>query len=613
MNMPDVYCDNCGAANRSGNMFCTYCGTTLLGGPPSQQTVPARVVSRTATGYLPTQQLLKQRYRILRRLGQGGMGAVYLAVDTLFGGQERAIKEMSLSSYNTPQELAEATEAFKREAMILVKLSHPHLPQVYDYFDDNGRSYLVMDFIQGETLEERLDRVGTLSLSDVLKIGVELCDVLHYLHSQPQPVVFRDLKPANIMLTQNDTVHLIDFGIARLFNPRGNDTQAVGSVGYAPPEQFKKATTPASDIYSLGATLHQMLSGNDPSTNTPTMFDFPPLSGVPAPLNLLICRMLEKDASRRPGSMLEVKRVLEQLLVPTPIVPPGRTLVYREHKGAVTAIAWSPDSKYVASASEDKSIQVWEADTGHQLLIYHQHHDVARMIAWSPDSKYLACASEDHAIEVWSANNGNRVHRYSGHTNRVRAIVWSPNGKYLASAGYDNTVRIWDFAARKQVSKCEGHTDSIFALAWSPDSALVASGSDDATVHIWRALTGQSVSCYKGHNRAVRAVSWSFDGQHIASGAWDCQVHVWDATNGQRLQVFGEHKRIVTAVCWQPGGTLIASASKEHEIRVWSVLNCDVVLTYSEHEASINALAWSPDGTRVASGSDDATVRVWHV
>jgi serine/threonine protein kinase len=265
------------------------------------------------------------------------MGAVYLAEDQRFGGAPRAIKELSQNGLSA-QEAQEAALAFKHEADLLARLIHPNLPRIYDHFDEQGRWYLTMDYIAGETLEQRLRKLPQhiMALQDALKIAVQLCDTLHYLHSQQPPIIFRDLKPANIMLTAADHVYLIDFGIARLFKPgQATDTAALGSPGYAAPEQYGKAQTTASaDIYSLGATLYQLLSGCDPSSDP---FQFPALnlSSLPggSALETLILQMVEMKRDKRPTSMLEVKQRLETSLLllqgqaafvpaPAPIVAP---------------------------------------------------------------------------------------------------------------------------------------------------------------------------------------------------------------------------------------------------------------------------------------------------
>jgi len=261
--------------------------------------------------------LLKQRYRIINQLGKGGFGAVYKAEDTLFGNALRAVKEMSQSSLNA-QELNEAIDAFKREAVLLAGLMHQNLPRIYDHFTEGGRWYLVMDFIEGETLEVHHSKMpgGHLLLEEVLNIGIQLCTVLDYLHTRQPPIIFRDLKPANVMLSPGGHLYLIDFGIARHFKPgKAKDTVAIGTVGYAPPEQYGKAqTTSSADIYALGATLHQLLSGNDPAY-TPFQFAALQLGHQPgsSELEALIVQMLEMSRDERPVSMATVKQALQSI------------------------------------------------------------------------------------------------------------------------------------------------------------------------------------------------------------------------------------------------------------------------------------------------------------
>jgi serine/threonine protein kinase len=175
-----------------------------------------------------------------------------------------------------------------------------------------------MEFIEGETLEDRLETIHQrgdhLPLAQALNIARQLCIVLEYLHSQQPPVIFRDLKPANIMLNKQQQIYLIDFGIARLFKPgQSKDTTALGSPGYAPPEQYRQATSPRSDIYSLGATLHQMLTGIDPSQHP---FYFQPFSINQPALERLVQRMVALDEKQRPASMQVVKQSLESIIQP---------------------------------------------------------------------------------------------------------------------------------------------------------------------------------------------------------------------------------------------------------------------------------------------------------
>ena len=315
-------CDSCGAENQSQATFCSSCGHTLNGA-----SMPA---GNDETGQLPPNHLLKQRYRILATAGKGGMGAVYSAEDTALGNRKVAIKEMSYRRLRE-QETLSAVEAFKREAHILAGLQHPNLPNIYDYFTEAGRWYLVMNFINGETLSQYTYKAneGKLPVAEVLQVGIQLCTVLHYLHMQQPPIVFRDLKPGNIMRMADGHIYLIDFGIVRHFKPgQAQDTAAFGSAGYAAPEQYGQAqTTPRSDIYSLGAVLYQLLSGYEPAA---TPFRLPPLQSlvpaIPAELAKLIRQMLEMDENKRPASMLEVKQGLEHIA--TSASPPLASTLY---------------------------------------------------------------------------------------------------------------------------------------------------------------------------------------------------------------------------------------------------------------------------------------------
>lgn len=245
-------CELCGFdANRDTARFCASCGRSF-----------------GSHALLAKKTVLRKRYEIVRTLGKGGMGAVYLVRDQGLYGKHWALKEL-LERFDNPAERAEAVAQFQSEVQMLVDLRHPNLPQVVDVFEENGRHYMVMEFIEGQTLREMLEAAseGCLPEDQLRNWVIQICDVLDYLHSQNPPVIFRDLKPANIMVTPQGQVKLIDFGVARLFNPiKGTDTLKMGTVGYAPPEQYagKGQTTTRSDVYALGATLHELLTGSNP-------------------------------------------------------------------------------------------------------------------------------------------------------------------------------------------------------------------------------------------------------------------------------------------------------------------------------------------------------------
>jgi serine/threonine protein kinase len=258
---------------------------------------------------LETGTLLNERYRIRGVIGRGGMGTVYLAdhvrLDTVV-----AVKEVRGPKEND-SDFQMALAQCEQEARFLVRLHHPNLPTVTDAFVEKDRFYLVMEYIEGETLEARLRENGNrpLDVAQIVDWGLQVADVLAYLHSQEPPIIFRDMKPANIMVQPDGLARLIDFGIARRFQPGADkDTALLGSVGYSPPEQFgKHQTDTRSDIYSLGATLHQLLTGRDPASQP---FKFPPAHSlnpaVPEPLSRLLEQCLAIDVEERPAGIHEV-------------------------------------------------------------------------------------------------------------------------------------------------------------------------------------------------------------------------------------------------------------------------------------------------------------------
>jgi len=271
------------------------------------------------TGKLTPRSLLHQRYVIIDHAGQGGMGAVYQAMDTHATNRRVAVKEMS-QAHLDHEKLAQATAHFQREANILSSLAHPNLPHVYDAFNEQGRSYLVMDFIVGKTLAQLLREAGgqPLPIATVVSYAMQLCNVLIYLHQQRPQIIFRDLKPSNVMVTASGQVFLIDFGIARFFKEgQQQDTVFLGSPGYAPPEQHGTSqTNPRSDLYSLGVTLHFCLTGHDPYL-AQYRFAFPPVrqfnQQVPIGLDQLIARLVAIDERQRPASAIEVQQSLQSI------------------------------------------------------------------------------------------------------------------------------------------------------------------------------------------------------------------------------------------------------------------------------------------------------------
>ena len=284
---------------------------------------------RPTVKQLAANTVLNGRYEIVRRIGGGGMGAVYLAKDRNLGDAPRAVKEM-VESHLDPAQHEKAIGDFKRESLLLTSLEHPSIPTIYDYFYDEalGRFYLVMKYISGGDLASRMRAAvgGRLDEKTVTDWGMQVADVLDYLHSRPKPIIYRDLKPANLMIDGNTgRVMLIDFGIARWVSQQEKGVTAVGTMGYAPPELFSGRVQPASDVYSLGATMFHLLTGSDPQDNPLLIFDFTKnprprqiAPSISSEMELILMRSVEykpEDRFRTAGDLRnELAIHLEKLL-----------------------------------------------------------------------------------------------------------------------------------------------------------------------------------------------------------------------------------------------------------------------------------------------------------
>ncbi|KAF2464362.1 putative WD-repeat protein [Lindgomyces ingoldianus] len=284
------------------------------------------------------------------------------------------------------------------------------------------------------------------------------------------------------------------------------------------------------------------------------------------------------------------------------------------HAGSVTAIAFSPDGKQLASASDDKMVKLWDTGSGALLQTLEGHTDPVRAIVFSPDGEQLASASDDKMVKLWDAGSGALLQTLEGHTDWVWAIAFSPDGKQLASASYDKMVKLWDAGSGVLLQTLEkGHTGSVTAIAFSPDGKQLASASGDNMVKLWDAGSGALLQTLDGHTNWVRAIAFSPDGKQLASASDDSVVKLWDSRSGALLQILEGHTGLVWAIAFSPDGKQLVSASGDKMVKLWDAGSGTPggLQTLEGHTDWVRAIAFSPDGKQLASASYDKMVKLW--
>ena len=295
-------------------------------------------------------------------------------------------------------------------------------------------------------------------------------------------------------------------------------------------------------------------------------------------------------------------------------------LALEGHTDEVLAVAFSPDGRTLASGSRDRTIRLWNTNTGEHKLTLEGHTSGVTCLSFSPDGRTLASGSWDDTVRLWDAETGQHLQTLEEHTDGVRSVVFSPDGRTLASGGYDNILRLWDVETGQHKPAFEGHTDYIRSVVFSPDGSMLASGSYDRTLRLWDAETGQHKLTLEGHTDGVLTVAFSPDGSTLASGSYDGTLRVWDAETGQHKLTLEGPMDDVNSVAFSPDGSTLVSGGYVDTIlfygdtlRLWDAKTGQHLQTLRGHRRTVTSVAFSRDGSMLASGSWDNTIQVWEL
>jgi WD40 repeat protein len=608
-------------------------------------------------------------YDVLERVGSGGMGIVYKALDSKLQ-RVVAIKIMTAALATS----AMAQKRFTREARAAAAVRNEHVIDIHAVEDAGERPYLVMEYVSGRSLQERLDQCGPLAVPEVLRIGMQVAAGLAAAHAQG--LIHRDVKPANILLENGvERVKITDFGLARA----GDDAsltqtgQVAGTPHYMAPEQARgEAVDHRADLFSLGSVLYAMCTGQPPFRADATLAVLrcvvektpPPIralnADVPDWLTAIIARLHAKEPAERFESAAEVSELLaghlahlrEPALVPRPALPSASVRPSHARRwqlaGVLVALlaaglalaeatgvtrltgavrhALAPEESAAIKLDPQPSVldrldparmpagERFPWQPRELVAVLGEHRGVqwglATGAALSPDGGRAASWGYAGAVHIWDADTLALRALLLGHTAGIWGAAFSPDGHRLLSASGDGTVRLWDVDGGTELRRFDGHTGIVWCVAYAPDGRHALSGGDDHTVRLWDVDRGMELMRFDGHTQGVNNVAFCPDGIHVITGGLDNTVRLWKRDTGQEVRQWQAHTGPFRMVLL-PDGRHLLSGGEDCTVRLWEVETGQEVRQFTGHTGKVFHVACTVDGKRGLSGGADGTARSW--
>lgn len=546
------------------------------------------------------------------------MGAIYEVFDVRLK-KTWALKEM-MEFFVNDSDRTKATERFEREATMLASLSHPNLPRVIDFFEEQGHFYLIMDFIEGEDLQSLIKTYPQSKLPKkvVLNVAISILNILEYLHNLTPPIVYRDIKPANIMVKSNDgSIVLIDFGIARSITADDTPKTEIGTVGYAPPEQYSGHPIPVSDIYALAATMHELLSGMPPRVP----FQFQPLceliSDINPTLDRIIMKALELEPGRRWRDAREMREALETLCaqpahssqtalpVIAPMLPPhgdfqSRLLRYDERDPSTRSLPG-------LDSSELRPHMQTGSDTTKPIPPREEPLS-AKMSQTMQDSQQGQTGSRS-PFDIPSQLHGEGV-SFVASTSGDQGLT-SGSTSHLSPEKQNSLQKLMKYTKRfrdKKTVKC--HKEPISCFAFYPQKEMIITATENEGIKLLELPGGRELSSFAESDKGIRTVSISSDGRLIAYSAKPRKVPIVDLKSKFKISEFEKFEGEPNIIAFHPMESILIMGCLDGDIFVYNYSSQNYSrLKY--YKLDLSALVLSGDGNFLVTGHIDGTLNIW--